>query len=87
MGEFLCKLCDSNIFGAWAASRVDACHTFPQSVLAIIPLIVGVIGTVVTRACTGCWVGFPLCFVATVALSGAGLFPSCWSRSPEDWVQ
>lgn len=83
----MCRLCESSIFGAWAVSGVDAWHTFRQSVLAIIPLLGGVIGMVVTRACTGCWVGFPLCFVATLALSGAGLFPSCWSRSPEDWVQ
>ena len=78
MGESFCAdCCDSNIFGAWAVSGVHACHTFPQSLLAIIPLIGGVTGIVATRACTGCWVGFPLCFVAALALSGAGPFPGC----------
>ena len=40
MGESFCAdCCDSNIFGAWAVSGVHACHTFPQSLLAIIPLM------------------------------------------------
>ena len=33
---------------------MDAYHVFPQGVLAVIPLIGGVIGGVVTRACAGC---------------------------------
>ena len=53
---------------------MDASHNFPQSVLAIIPLIGGVIG-VVTVDCTGCWVGPPLCFMTVTALLGVGAVP------------
>ena len=52
---------------------MPASHVFPQSVLAVIPLIV--IGVVVTKACTGCWVGLSLCSVAVTALLGAGYAP------------
>ena len=71
----LCSLCESNIFGAKAVFGMDACHVFPQGVLALLPLIGGVIGVVVTRACTGCWAGPPLCSVVVTALSGAGSAP------------
>ena len=40
-------------FGARAVVSVDACHLFPQCMLAIIPLIGGVTVVVVARACTG----------------------------------
>ena len=53
VGASLCRLCESNIFGARAFFGMDARHTFPQSVLAIIPLSVGVIDVVVSRVCTG----------------------------------
>ena len=43
----------SNIFGAHAVCRVDDSHIFPQTTLAIIPLMSGVIGVVVSRACSG----------------------------------
>ena len=82
MGASLCGLHESNVFGARAFS-MGACHVFPQVVLAVIPLIQGVIGGVVTRACTGCWAGPPLCSVVVKALSGTGSLPSCWSRSPQ----
>ena len=32
-------------------------------------------------------VGLPLCLVSVSALSGQGLIPSCWSRSPEGQVR
>ena len=54
MGMSLCRVCESNIFGARAGFCMDASHDFPQSVLAVIPLIGSVIGVVVSRACTGC---------------------------------
>ena len=54
VGMSLCSLNESNIFGAKAVFSMDDCHVFPQCVLALIPLIGGVIGVVVTRACTGC---------------------------------
>ena len=57
---------------------MDACSIFPQCILAIIPLIEGVIA-VVTKACTGCRVGLPLC--GCQPCWRQGLLPSCWSRS------
>ena len=39
MGVFLRRLRKSNIFGARAIFGMDASHIFPQSVLAVIPLI------------------------------------------------
>lgn len=38
-----------------AVFGMDACLIFPQGMLVIIPLIRGVIGVVVTKACTGHW--------------------------------
>ena len=40
-------------FGVRAVFSMDACHVFPQCMLDVIPLIGGVTGVVVTRACTG----------------------------------
>ena len=56
MGSY--RLHVSNIFGVRAGFGVDDSHIFPQSVLAIIPLIRGVIGVVVTRPCTECEAGY-----------------------------
>ena len=42
-----------NIFGVGAVFSMDVSHIFPQCVLIIIPLIRGVTGVMVTRACTG----------------------------------
>ena len=64
-----------SVFGARAGFAIDTSHTFPQGVLAIIPLIGAVIGVVMSRACSGCWVGLPLCSVAIPALSGVGPDP------------
>ena len=52
---------------------MDACHVFPQYVLALIPFIR--VGAVVTRACTVCWLGPPLYSVAVTVLSGAESAP------------
>ena len=72
MGVTRYRLCESNIFGVRAVFGTDVCHIFPQGVLAVVPLIGGVFGVVVTRACTGCWVGPPLCSVVVTAMLGAG---------------
>ena len=42
VGVSLCTLCGFNTFGARAVFSTDACHLFPQHVLAVIPLIEGV---------------------------------------------
>lgn len=65
VGASLCKMCVSNIFVARTVFCMYAIHIFPQSLLAIIPLIGGVIG-VVSKACVVLIleVGPPLCFVA-----------------------
>ena len=70
MRAFLYRLCESNIFGVRTVFGIDASHIFPQSVL--IPLIVGV---VVSRVCTGCEVGLPLCSLVVTALFGVGSAP------------
>ena len=54
VGLSLCSLHESNIFGVRAIFSMDAFHSFPQCVLAVIPLIGGVTGIVVTTACTRC---------------------------------
>lgn len=59
----------SNIFGARTGFGVDAGHVFLQSVLAVIPLIVGLL---VSRACARWEVGSLLCSMAVTTLSGAG---------------
>ena len=41
VGASLCSLHGFNIFGARAVFSMDACHLFPQCVLALIPLIRG----------------------------------------------
>lgn len=50
MEESMCSLSTFNIFGERAVFIMDACHLFPQCMLAIIPMVGGVIDTVVTRA-------------------------------------
>ena len=51
MGEFLCGLHESNVFGVSAVLSPGACHIFPRCVL---PIKGHVISVVVNRACTGC---------------------------------
>ena len=43
VGTFLGKLCVPNIFDVRARLIVDASHVFPQSVLAVIPFIRGMV--------------------------------------------
>lgn len=69
VGVSLCRLCVSNIFGARTGFGVDAGHVFLQSVLAVIPLIAGLL---VSRACARWEVGSLLCSMAVTTLSGAG---------------
>ena len=52
LGECPCVDYKSNIFGVKAGFSMDSSHVFPQSVLAIVPLIAIVIGVGVFRACT-----------------------------------
>ena len=52
------RLYVSSIFGVRTGFGMDDSHIFPQSVLAIIPLIGGVIGVVVTRPCAEYEVGY-----------------------------
>lgn len=49
----LCSLYESSVFGERALFGMNASHVFPQSVLAIIPLVDSVIG-ILSRTCTGC---------------------------------
>lgn len=52
------------IFLLWGLFfSIDAWQHFCQCVLAVIPLMGAVIGIVVTRVCTRCWAGHPLCSV------------------------
>ena len=54
MWEHPCVACVSLIFfGERAVFSMDACCLFPQCMLAIILLIGGETGILVTRACTG----------------------------------
>lgn len=72
MGASLCGLCESSIFVTRTGFGMDASHIFPQSVLAITPLIGGVIGVVRSTACAGYWTGPPVCSMAVTTLSGTG---------------
>ena len=47
---------------------MDANHIFSQSVLAVIPLIGGVVGVAVSRVCAGREVGLSLCSLVVTAL-------------------
>ena len=60
---YLCSLWESNIFGVRAIFSTDACHVFPQCVLALIPLTGGVIVIVLTTVWTRHWRGSLLCSV------------------------
>ena len=54
MWECPCVACMGLVFfGVKAVFSVDACHLFPQCMLAVIPLTGGVTDVVLTRACTG----------------------------------
>ena len=68
MGASLCRLCVSKVLGAGAGFDMDASHVFPQSVLATITLIGGVVGVGGSKACAGCEAELPLCPVAVTTL-------------------
>ena len=46
---------------------MDTSHIFSQGVQTTSPLIVGVVGVVVPRACAGFELGLPLCFMAVAS--------------------
>ena len=79
----LCRLCESNIFGMRAVFGMDACHIFPQSTLAIVSLIAGMFGVVMTKAYTGCWAGPPLCSVVVTALLKVKCVPWLLESNPQ----
>lgn len=56
-GGFLCRLCESSIFGTRVVFGMDASCVFPVNVLAIVPLIGGMFDGMVIRSCTACWAG------------------------------
>ena len=85
VGASLCRLCVSNVFDARPIFDMDDSHVFPQGFLDIITMM-GV-WLVLGDACAGCEAGLPLCSVAVTTLSGLGLLPSCWNRSPEGQAQ
>ena len=77
MGGFLCSL--SNIFGVRAVFDMDSCHIF-----LIVPLIGRVLGIVVTKACTRCWVRPSLYSVAVSSVERQYLPPSCLNK--RSWI-
>lgn len=62
----------SSILGARAVCSVDACHCFPQRLLAVPPLLARVAD--VSSTCSGHWVG-PPCSVVVFGLSGVQFVP------------
>ena len=73
--EHPCVIFMSLVFLVQGLFWVWSCHVFPQGVLAIVPLIEGLVGIVVTTACPWCWVVPSLCSVPVTALSGTGSSP------------
>ena len=66
----MCTQCVPSVSGLRADFGMDTSHAFPQGMLADIILTGQVVGVVVSRGCTGCCVGPPLCSTAVVALTG-----------------
>ena len=62
-------------FGVRAVFGMDDCRLFPHCMLAVMPLIGGLTGVVVTLACPGYRAGAPLCSVVVTVLSGAESSP------------
>ena len=60
MGTSLCTLCVIIVLDVRAGFDVDTSHVFPQSVLATITLIGGVVGVGGSKACAGCEAGLSL---------------------------
>ena len=61
----------SSVFGVRAGFSMGTSPIFPQGVLAVILLIEGVVGVIISRACGGCEVGLPLSSVPVTAPQGA----------------
>lgn len=61
-------LCDVIFFGTRAVFNMESCHLFLQYIMVIIPLIGDVADVVLTRACTGYWMGIPVFFVVVSPL-------------------
>ena len=59
-----------NIFGVTAGFVTGVSHVFLWSVLAVIPLIRGVIDVIVSRSCAKCEVELTLCSMGVTDLSG-----------------
>ena len=88
VGASLCRLCLSNVFGAWAYFARDTSHICSQSFLAPITLIGGLVSVGGAKACAGCEARHLLSSMTTVTLlKRQCLFPSCLSRNPECLVQ
>lgn len=71
VGASLSRLFVFSIFDVRAGFGMNT----KQSVLAFIPLIGGVVGVVISRACAGCVVGLPVYSKAVPTLSGVGSAP------------
>ena len=78
----LCSLCEPDTFVMRAVFSMVVFHIFPRCVLVIIPMIGVPIGIVVTRDCSGGWVGPPLCSVVVIALWGAESVPIVGGEAP-----
>ena len=61
---------------------MDPSHVFPHSVLAVIPLIGGVVVVAVPRACEGCEAELSLYSMAVTALSGVWSAPQLLEYKP-----
>ena len=61
-------LCDVIFFDTRAVFIMESCHLFLQYIMVIIPLIGDVADVVLTRACTGYWMGIPVFFVVVFPL-------------------
>ena len=69
-------------FGAAAVFSVDACHLFPQCMLAVIPLIEGVTCGDQSLPCI-LSVASSFALWLSLLCQGPGLFLSYWSRSSQ----
>ena len=74
-------------FGVRAGLQVNTSHIFPQSVLVAITLVGSGSGDEGARARDRCKLGLPYAQWPWPHYHRWGQVPSCWSRSPEGWVQ
>ena len=88
MWEHLCVDCSSSVFGAWAYFARDTSRICPQSFLAPVTLVGGLVSVGGAEACAGCEAGHPLPpMTAVTLLKRQCLSPSCLNRSPACLVQ